>query len=132
VLADISPVNSAAPKTADASVTGMLGKDGFLKILLAQMSHPDPLAPNDPGAFVTEIAQMALLEQMINLSSKMEAVYRLEALNQATALIGHEVLVTDGHEILAGIVEKILLSQGNISLMVDGKQFDSSNLLEVR
>jgi flagellar basal-body rod modification protein FlgD len=132
VPADISPVNNATPKVAEATVTGMLGKDGFLKILLAQMSHPDPLAPNDPGAFVTEIAQVALLEQMINLSNKMEAVYRLEALNQATALIGHEVLVTDGLEILTGKVEKILLSQGKVTLVVDGKQFDSSDLVEVR
>jgi flagellar basal-body rod modification protein FlgD len=125
-------VTGAVTKTTEASVTGMLGKDAFLKILLAQMSHPDPFSPSDPGAFVQEIAQMALLEQVINLSYKMEAVYRLEALNQATALIGHEVLVRDGLEVLAGKVEKVLLTQDKITLVVDGREFDSTNLVEVR
>lgn len=129
---NLSPVNNGTRAETRTSASGMLGKDAFLKILVAQMSHPDPFAPQDPGAFISEMSQMALLEQMMNLSSKMEAVYRLEALSQAAALIGREVVVADGNETITGEVAKVVLNEGKVTLVINGKPYDSSNLVEVR
>jgi len=128
----LQPVNNAVPKEATTSLPGMLSKDAFLKILVAQMSHPDPFAPQDPGAFVTEMAQIALLEQLMNLSARMEAVYKLEALNQAAGLIGREVTVTDGNRAVTGTVEKVVLGKERVMLVIDGASYDAGSLVEVK
>ncbi|MDI6631171.1 MAG: flagellar hook capping FlgD N-terminal domain-containing protein [Bacillota bacterium] len=128
----LESVGGTALKEASTGLSGMLSKDAFLKILVAQMSHPDPFAPQDPGAFVTEMAQIALLEQLMNLSARMEAVYRLEALNQAAGLIGREVTVTDGGENVAGIVEKVVLGKEKVMLMINGASYDAASLVEVK
>ncbi|MEW6172069.1 MAG: flagellar hook capping FlgD N-terminal domain-containing protein [Bacillota bacterium] len=132
MAADISPVNNTVPKQSESGFAGMLSKDAFLTILVAQMSHPDPFAPQDPGAFINEMSQMAMLEQLLNLSNRMEAVYRLEALNQAASLIGHEVVVADGAETVTGNVAKVVLGKETVTLVIDGKSYDAGSLLEVR
>ncbi|MEW6771515.1 MAG: flagellar hook capping FlgD N-terminal domain-containing protein [Bacillota bacterium] len=128
----LEPVGATTPKEASTGLSGMLSKDAFLKILVAQMSHPDPFAPQDPGAFVTEMAQIALLEQLMNLSARMEAVYRLEALNQAAGLIGREVMVADSGESVTGIVEKVVLGKEKVMLVINGASYDAASLVEVK
>ncbi|MEW6181659.1 MAG: flagellar hook capping FlgD N-terminal domain-containing protein [Bacillota bacterium] len=132
MAADISPVNNTVPKQSESGFAGLLSKDAFLQILVAQLSHPDPFAPQDPSAFINEMSQMSMLEQLLNLSNRMEAVYRLEALNQAASLIGHEVVVADGGETVTGNVAKVVLGQETVTLVIDGKPYDVGMLLEVR
>jgi flagellar basal-body rod modification protein FlgD len=130
--ANLSPVTNVTRTEAETGASGMLSKDAFLKILVAQMSHPDPFAPQDPGAFISEMSQMAVVEQMISLSNKMEAVYRLAALSQAASLIGRQVVVADGEETVAGEVAKVVLNDGKVTIVINGKPYDSGNLVEVR
>jgi len=49
-----------------------LGKDEFLKLLMAQLSAQDPTAPVDSEAFVAQLAQFASLELQQNVSSHLE------------------------------------------------------------
>jgi flagellar basal-body rod modification protein FlgD len=128
----LEAINGSLQKEAGRAAPGGLSKDTFLKILVAQLSHPDPFAPQDPGAFVTEMSQIALLEQLLNLSTRMESLYRLEALTQAAAVIGREVVVTAGNEKVSGTVEKVVVNGDKVLLVVGGNQYDVANLVEVR
>ncbi|GKZ01636.1 flagellar hook assembly protein FlgD [Paraclostridium bifermentans] len=73
-------------------------KDLFLKLLVAQMSNQDPLNPQDPTQYVTQLAQFSSLEQMQNLNEGMEYLIGLtngvlvnSAMSTASALIGKRI-----------------------------------------
>ncbi|MBD3336929.1 MAG: flagellar hook assembly protein FlgD [Candidatus Eisenbacteria bacterium] len=72
-----------------------LGKDGFLRLLLTQLSHQDPLNPMDNEAMVAQLAQFSSLEQMQNLNATAETQSLLiQSLGQAmtTQMIGRSLL----------------------------------------
>lgn len=55
---------TAAPTTAAP-------KDEFLKLLVAQLSHQDPMQPQDGSAFVAQLAQFASLEQAAETNQRL-------------------------------------------------------------
>ncbi len=72
-----------------------LGRDEFLRILVTQLRHQDPLSPLDGSQFASELAQFSSLEQLINLNDGLEAQAQRDALLSfttntalATGLIG--------------------------------------------
>lgn len=73
-------------------------KDLFLKLLVAQMSNQDPLNPQDPTQYVTQLAQFSSLEQMQNLNDGIEYLVGLtngvlvnSAMSTASTLIGKRI-----------------------------------------
>lgn len=96
VLGGVAPVQSGKPEAREAR--DITGKDDFLKLLVAQMRHQDPLNPMDGAAFLTQLSQFAGVEQMIEMRKAMETQAAGNALTQVTAqtalassLIGQQV-----------------------------------------
>src|SRR5215471_1140459 len=98
----ISPTSSdttaqAADALASATAGNQaLGKDAFLKLLIAQVSHQDPLKPMDDTAFVAQLAQFSSLEQSMGINSRLDALSAQErgmANTQVAALVGKSVTV---------------------------------------
>ncbi len=58
---------------------GSLGKDDFLKLLVAQLSHQDPLNPQDGSEFVAQLTQFSSLEQLISIRDAVEFNARIFA-----------------------------------------------------
>jgi len=72
-------------------------KDIFLKILVAQMQHQDPLKPQDAAEMSTQLAQFNMVEQQIStneLLTSMLANSQVSGSDLATAssYLGHQVL----------------------------------------
>ena len=73
-----------------------MGKDEFLKLLVAQMTHQDPLDPLGNTEMVAQLAQFSSLEQMVNVSSAMEDLALAQAVSNGTQMvefIGKEVTI---------------------------------------
>jgi flagellar hook assembly protein FlgD len=49
-------------------------KSTFLKLLVAQLKHQDPLNPSDGTAFVTQLAQFTSLEQSTQMRDDIAAI----------------------------------------------------------
>ncbi len=49
-----------------------LGKEDFLKLLVAQMTHQDPTNPMKDTEFVSQLATYSGLEQQINMNKNLE------------------------------------------------------------
>lgn len=59
-----------------AGLTGNqeMGRDAFLKLLVAQMKNQDPLKPQDNSQFVAELAQFSSLEQSMGINERLDAL----------------------------------------------------------
>ena len=53
---------------------GALDRDAFLKLLVAQLSHQDPLKPMEGTEFVTQLAQFTAVEQQLAQSAKLDLI----------------------------------------------------------
>jgi len=91
--------NLAPPSLSNP--TAAMGKEEFLKLLVAQLRNQDPINPLQAEEFAAQLAQFAQVEQLINLNELgmdgLVASQRLaEAQHRATALgaIGREVFAT--------------------------------------
>lgn len=79
-------------KTKDDS---MMGKEDFLTLLVAQLKNQDPLNPDDPTEFTSQLAQFSSLEQLTNLNTSMESLANAQLQSErlgAMTLIGKEVV----------------------------------------
>ncbi len=110
MTAPIGPVSGPSPNTAftGAVAGGQMGKDEFIKLLVAQMTHQDPLAPMDGQQMAAQLAQFSSVEQLINISGKFDAQSAaanalLGVVNNSSAisLIGKTVTILDD-QVMAG------------------------------
>ena len=72
-----------------------MGKEDFLKLLVAQLQHQDPLNPADPTEFTSQLAQFGQLEQLTNANKSLEQLGRMSGEMEkmsALSLIGQDVV----------------------------------------
>jgi len=82
-----------APTPAPAQT---LGKDDFLKLLVEQIRHQDPLSPMDNDKFIAQTAQFSSLEELQNINKSIErlAAGSASPVAGATAFLGKPVTAT--------------------------------------
>jgi flagellar basal-body rod modification protein FlgD len=90
--------------SSNQTATKTVGKDEFMKLLLAQLKNQDPLNPMDGTDFAAQLAQFSSLEQLTNLNTTLET----QSVNQMTLgyaqsvnMIGKEVVADAGNTITA-------------------------------
>ncbi len=92
---------AASSSASNSSGSQILGKDDFMKMMMAQLQHQDPLNPMDDSQFSAQLAQFSSLEQLQNLNDQMSqsinANYLLtQSINNTltSTLIGKDVKLT--------------------------------------
>ena len=96
----------AASATTTTSGRNAIGKDEFLKMLIAQLKNQDPLNPLDGTAFTAQLAQFSSLEQLQNINTQLGSFTRQQQSlsgSQAVSLIGKEVLARGNTVQAAGV-----------------------------
>ena len=99
---------TAGSAQATNSLTNSLNKDDFMKLLVAQMTHQDPLNPQDGAAMASQLAQFSSVEQLMNINTTLASQGTdnagvATAINNSAAigLLGKDVTVAN-HQIKVG------------------------------
>lgn len=82
-------------QAAETSGSSKMGKDEFVKLLMAQLSHQDPTSPMDSEAFVAQLAQFAHVELQQSANSQLESLVMAQAASNqmgAASLVGRDVV----------------------------------------
>lgn len=103
----------------ERNVSNNLGKDEFLKILITQLQHQDPLSPVEDREFIAQLAQFSALEQMKNMSHDFNM---MRGMNLIGRTVYAEVYdnVTGQLVPVSGEVEATVFVNGKLYLTVDG------------
>lgn len=80
---------------ASAGAKSQLGQDEFLKLMLSQMKNQDPFKPQDPGAFIAQLAQFSTVSSTQSMQKDIASLtdsLRSSQVIDGTALVGHSIL----------------------------------------
>lgn len=116
--------------TNGRQVQQTLGKDDFLKLMLAQLSNQDPTDPMDNTQFIAQMAQFSSLEQMTNMNSNFEKMNAMLSTNSAYNTLGRSVELNLGDTITTGVVDAVT-SGTNPQIKVNGMYYDMSRISAV-
>jgi flagellar basal-body rod modification protein FlgD len=95
---------SDAAAAGSASKGQQVGMEQFLRLLVTQLQHQDPLKPMEAREFTTQLAQFSMLEQAFQTNQHLKtlSLYEASANNaMATSFIGREVTALGDSVLLA-------------------------------
>ena len=107
-----------------------LGKDDFLKLLIAQLQNQDPTSPMENTEFISQMAQFSSLEQMTNMSSSFTKMAAYITGSEATATLGKTVELDIGDANVRGIVEGATRGE-NPQILVNGMYYSMDKIKAV-
>jgi flagellar basal-body rod modification protein FlgD len=126
---------SIDPTTLPKQGSGLaLGKDDFLKLLVGQLQHQDPMAPSDDQQWIGQMAAFSQLEQVSNTAATTQKIADALNRNGTLSLIGHTVTYLDeagaSH---SGVVQTVDMAGDIATLTVDGVAgIDSTTVTQVK
>jgi flagellar basal-body rod modification protein FlgD len=122
-------INASENKAKERNTDG-LGKDDFLRLLITQLTHQDPMNPVDDKEFIAQMAQFSTLEQMQNMSSDFSQI-------KAFSMIGKTVTAsiidkgTNAKQLVEGVVDSVTIENGKSILSVNGKDVPVDSVIRV-
>jgi flagellar basal-body rod modification protein FlgD len=136
-MSTTNPINNTTttPTTAQpAAKMPTLGKDDFLKLLVGQLQHQDPLAPSDDQQWIGQMAAFSQLEQVSNTAETTQKIVDTLNMNGTLSLIGHTVSYLDeAGAAHSGVVSTVDVAGGTASLTVDGVAgIDAGSVTQVK
>ncbi|MBP1931504.1 flagellar hook assembly protein FlgD [Ammoniphilus resinae] len=111
-----------------------MGKEDFLKILVAQIQHQDPMQPMQDREFIAQMTQFSSLEQMINLNKTLTDFTKTQNLNTYAAAIGKEISWMDEETQTSekGIVSGVTAKDGAFYYIVDNQKVPVEKAYQIR
>jgi flagellar basal-body rod modification protein FlgD len=105
--------------TKTASGTDQMGKDTFLKLLVAQLKYQNPMSPSDPSTFMAQTAQFSMVEKLESMEAATNQLLTAERSRTATGMLGNQVTWTgaDGKD-TSGVVTGVRMGADGPTLEV--------------
>ena len=115
-ISSVSSASTQSTSTVSSSTgTSSLGRDDFMKILIAQLQNQDPMNPMEDKDFIAQVAQFSTLEKTEEMA---DAIGQMKALS----LVGRSVIgekfddLTDTIYSVEGTVKSVTISSDDYLL----------------
>jgi len=128
---NIWPYYSSSNTSTAAKSGNTLGKDDFLKILIAQLKNQDPMDPLKDQDFIAQMAQFSSVEQLTNMAGEMKLLRQSAGLNPELIdkkVTWEETDSTGAAVSKSGIVSSLSMKDGVQYVRVNGQDIDVSRL----
>jgi flagellar basal-body rod modification protein FlgD len=127
--------NSTGTNTTNAAPNAFssLTSESFVKIIFTELSHQDPLQPNDSQALLNQLSSLRSIQSSMDLSNSMGSLVTQNQLAAASNLIGKSVSgVSDSNQRVTGVVKSVSrTSDGAILNLADGSKVNMNNVDQV-
>ena len=104
----------------------------FSKLLVAELKNQDPGKPTDSDALMSQLAMMQMVTEIHALKTSMSEWASTQGLAGASSLVGRTVSVTNGQTVTSGQVSSVAVSQGSMTVLINGQAFPVSSIQEIR
>ena len=110
----------------------LLSQEEFFDIMIAELTHQDPLEPMDNREFLSQLTQLQSLDVLSRLADGIESLILGQQISSAGALIGRDVSgVTNGGTLVTGTVERVIVEDGVVFLGIGDATLPLANVHEV-
>jgi len=127
------PTADSVAKTAKTTGNSQLGKDAFLKLLVAQLKYQDPSKPADSTTFLAQTAQFTSVEKLEELAKSQVNMLSAQLSMSAANLVGKTVTYTglDGKDAV-GVVQAASIAGSSPTVRVGNTDVPLSSVKEVQ
>lgn len=130
----LSAYQVTANSTANANpASNELDSGQFMQILLAQLTHQNPLEPMDNAEIMSQFSQLNSLQELRGINTSMESVSVTSQTTYLTSLVGKTVKASraDG-KVIEGVVEGVATDVENPQVLVGDEVVDLIDILEIK
>lgn len=135
--------NTSVSNTSNSLLSNnILTMQDFFSLMVAELSNQDMFNTVDNTQYITQLAQFSMMQAVSDLSETFSASFselsRAYSTYYSVSLIGKEVTLAqisnDSSNIFIhkGIVESVNLFNGSAEIVVDGKPYALSSVMEVK
>ncbi len=129
--ANQNPRASTASDASNSSNSAMQMED-FLQLLTSQISNQDPLEPMKDTEFISQMANIASLEQMQQFTKGFETFADSQKDMVAQAYLGKMVNISEEGQDVTGLVDSVEKNEdGTIFVTVGDKNYLPANITRV-
>ena len=124
---------TAPAATAPSAKPDAMGKDTFLKLLVAQLKYQNPMSPADGTEFLAQTAQFTVVEKLDELAEQNAELLASNRSLGASSLIGREVVYSglDGTDVVS-TVTGVRFDAGGPVLKTGDTEVSLAGVKEVR
>jgi flagellar basal-body rod modification protein FlgD len=127
----VSMANSAPELQGVAG--GEAGSNDFMLLLLAQMTHQNPLEPLKDSEMMSQYAQLNSVQQLQSINSALSQMMAFNQTSYAASLIGKVAKVAkDDGNTLEGEVSGVTVESGKIYIQIGEEKAPLSNVVEIK
>jgi flagellar basal-body rod modification protein FlgD len=129
------PVNQTTPNANNQlpKKNFALQTEDFIKMMLTQLQHQDPLEPAKNQELLAQMSQIGQLQSQTQLTDSLKSMVLQNNLGAAGNLIGKQVQGVDGvGKEVTGLVNSVRVENGNVFLELDnGKSLALTKVLNI-
>jgi flagellar basal-body rod modification protein FlgD len=116
-----------------AENNSQLQMDDFLQLLTSQITNQDPLEPMKDTEFISQMANIASLEQMQQFTQGFSKFADSHGEMLAQSYLGNHVIINNGNKEISGKVDAVeKLEDGSIRLEVGGESYNPKDVSRVQ
>ncbi|HEX2954900.1 MAG TPA: flagellar hook capping FlgD N-terminal domain-containing protein [Bacillota bacterium] len=124
-----TPSTTDSSSSSSSSASNSVDYESFLTLLTTELQNQDPTDPVSNTEYVSQLAQVASLQQLNTLSSSMDS-------SRAYGMLGKEVTYTVTNDsgtstTATGSVQSVISKNNTTYLIVDGAQVALSAVTQV-